>query len=301
MSDVVTIQAPAKVNLALAVGPPGADGMHPICSWMVTVGLYDDLTVTRLPDDRLSRYAILWHEEARRTSDINWSITRDLAVRAHLALERRVDRSLPVQLKLDKRIPVGGGLGGGSSDAAAMLHAVNALFELGLSLDELTEVAADLGSDVPFLVRGGSAIVSGLGEQLDHHDEAPDLSVVVVLPDAACPTGEVYRRFDEIIADPLRADAVRALPGALQPDAPFNDLARPARDVTPALDDVIERVSELAERPAHVSGSGAAIFVLCDDPLHAEYLAREIEARHELPAIDTTTVAGPTVLAGESP
>src|SRR5436190_20490393 len=137
MPASLTVNAPAKLNVALSVGPPRGDGMHPIASWMVTVDLFDELVFTRLDDDRLSRYALLWHKDAKRRSEINWSITKDLAVRAHLALEHHVGRHLPVQLKLEKRIPVGGGLGGGSSDAAATLRAVNELFDLGLSLEEL--------------------------------------------------------------------------------------------------------------------------------------------------------------------
>ena len=158
MPEKITISAPAKLNLALSVGFPNADGMHPICSWMVTVDLFDELELTRLENDRFSRYGIIWHAEAKRRSGINWPITTDLAVRAHLALEDRFRRRLPLQLKIEKRIPVGGGLGGGSSNAAAMLLAVNRLFELGLSVEELAGIGEGLGADVPFLVRGGSAI-----------------------------------------------------------------------------------------------------------------------------------------------
>ena len=115
MGAALTLPSPAKLNLALAVGPPRPDGLHPICSWMTTIDLADELTITRLPPDRLSRYAILWHAEARRPREIDWSITKDLAVRAHLALERHCERALPLQMKLEKRIPLGSGLGGGSS------------------------------------------------------------------------------------------------------------------------------------------------------------------------------------------
>jgi 4-diphosphocytidyl-2-C-methyl-D-erythritol kinase len=178
-SKSLTVLAPAKLNLALSVGPPNGDGMHPICSWMVTVSLFDELLLTRLEDDRFSRYAILWHPEAKRRSDIDWPITKDLAVRAHLALESHLDRKLPVQLKLDKRIPVGGGLGGGSSNAAAMLRGLNTLFDLGLAADELAAIGATLGSDVPFLVHGGSAVVEGLGDRISRQLRMPPLHSVI--------------------------------------------------------------------------------------------------------------------------
>lgn len=292
MPDVLTISSPGKLNLALAVGPPDEDGMHPICSWMATVDLADELTITRLPEDRLSRYAILWHRQARRRSDINWPITRDLAVRAHLALENLLDRRLPVQMRLEKRIPVGGGMGGGSSNAAAMLHAVNQLFELNLSPDELARIGGGLGSDVPFFVRGGHAIVEGLGDVIDPLPPRPPLHAVAAFPDFACPTGRVYGAFDETPAPPLRSQAVRALATAprLDPAAPFNDLAAAAMRVAPRLRPLLDAVSALAERPAHVTGSGSTVFVLCDDALHAEALAAAIEQRLELPAVPVRTL-----------
>jgi len=297
VSDAVRILAPAKVNLALAVGPLGAAGMHPISSWMVTVDLCDELLVTRLPSDRLSRYAILWHEEAPRRSDIDWSITRDLAVRAHLALEAHVGRRLPVQLRMDKRIPVGGGLGGGSTDAAAMLRAVDHLFGLGLSLEDLEAIGRELGSDIPFLVRGGSAIVGGTGERLERHDRMADLHLVLAFPDAPSPTGPVYAAFDEQAPGPLREDAVRRLAGdgtaAPAPDALFNDLAPAALRLAPALGTLGAALSELADRPAHVTGSGATLFVVADDALHAEFLARAVVERLDTPALAVTAHAGP--------
>src|SRR5688572_4767303 len=105
MSQSIAIQAPAKLNLSLSVDAPNSQGMHPICSWMVTVNLYDQMLISRLETGRLSRYAILWHADAKRRSEINWSITKDLAVRAHHALQRHVGADLPIQMKLEKRIP----------------------------------------------------------------------------------------------------------------------------------------------------------------------------------------------------
>lgn len=292
MPETVTISAPAKLNLALSVGSPNADGMHPICSWMVTVDLFDELEVKRLEDDRFSRYAIIWHAEAKRRSEIDWPITMDLAVRAHLALEDRFRRRLPVQLKLQKRIPVGGGLGGGSSNAAAMLLAVNHLFELGLTPEELAEIGEGLGADVPFLVHGGSAIVEGLGQKLDHHDCPPDLHAVLVFPEALCPTGRVYSAFDELGSGSLQTKAVRLLAGSPpQAEMLFNDLTAAAVRVAPALKRELERVGELAERPACVSGSGSSIFIICDEPIHASALAEAIESSLHLPAMAVSAVA----------
>lgn len=310
MPRSVSYQAPAKLNLALSVGPPirdagPASGMHPICSWMVTVDFFDELHLTRLEDDRLSRYAILWHADAKRRSEINWSIKKDLAVRAHLALQSHVGRTLPVQLKLEKRIPVGGGLGGGSSDAAAMLRAVNDLFDLTLSLDELSEIGATLGSDVPFLLHGGSAVVEGLGETITRH--APPANgenpahVVLIFPEASCPTAAVYGRFDETMSAngkaKLRSGDVAALASGglshLRPDSPFNDLANAAMLTAPQLRDDLASVSELAQRPAHITGSGSSLFVICDDEPHAAALAQSIEARLKLPAAAVRSAGTP--------
>ncbi len=288
MADCVTAAAPAKLNLALAVGPAGSDGMHPICTWMVTVDLFDDLQVTRLEADQISRYAILWHDEAKRQTEIDWPLTRDLSVRAHLALEKRTGRRLPVQMKLEKRIPVGGGLGGGSSNAAAMLRVTNDLFGLGLSADELRETASGLGSDVPFFVSGGSAIVEGLGDRVEPHPAVHALHAVIAFPEASCPTGQVYGVFDELGQGPLRPERVRALASSgapLRPEAVFNDLARAVVRLAPPLEEHLARLTRLAERPAHVAGSGSGLFVLCDDRLHAQTLADAVQKQLDLPAV----------------
>jgi 4-diphosphocytidyl-2-C-methyl-D-erythritol kinase len=297
MPPPIAARAPAKLNLALSVGPAAATAagsMHPICSWMVTVDLFDELMVWRLEPGSLSRYAILWHKEAKRRSTINWSIAKDLAVRAHLALQKHVGRDLPVQLKLEKRIPAGGGLGGGSSNAAAMLRAVNELYQLGLSLDDLAAIGATIGSDVPFLVHGGSAIVSGFGDQLSRHDQTLQVHAVIAFPEASCPTSRVYGLFDELGAASLRTEQVlrMASNGRVAPDAPFNDLAAAAIRTAPDLEGHLAALAKIARRPAHVSGSGSSLFVLCDDAAHAQALAAEVEAELRLPAINVKAVSG---------
>jgi 4-diphosphocytidyl-2-C-methyl-D-erythritol kinase len=293
MTDSLSMRAPAKLNLALSVGAPEPSGMHPISSWMVTIDLFDELTLHRLPQDRLSRYAILWHKEAKRPSEIDWPLRADLAVRAHHAVEEQVGRRLPLQMKLEKRIPVGAGLGGGSSNAAAMLRGLNQLFELGLSDAKLASVAARMGSDVPFFIRGGSAIVAGFGEALAPATHR-DIHATLVLPDLACSTRDVYRAYDALGARHLRGDDIVALPQTASPlpDILFNDLADAAVAVAPTLREMMARGRELAERPAHLTGSGSAFFFLCDDPLHAEALAAAIESRLDLRALPVKTISG---------
>lgn len=281
--------APAKLNLALAVAPPDADGMHPICSWMVPIDLCDHLSLIRLEDDRMSRYAILFADDAPMPSDIDWSITKDLAVRAHRLLEQRTGRSLPVQMKLTKRIPVGAGLGGGSSDAATALLAVNELFDLGLSRDELIECATQLGSDVAFFLDRSPAIVEGLGERITPSPPI-DFCAALVLPRFACATGAVYRAFDDAPPESFREGDARLLAMNAAPDAHalFNDLAEPAMRVQELLREVVDRVSQVADRPAHVTGSGSAVFVLCDDHPSAEDLADDLR---EALAPEATAIA----------
>jgi len=115
--------APAKLNLALAVGPARAsDGMHPIASWMVPIGLCDTITMQRLDDSEESLFEIVNDPAALRVAPIDWAVESDLAVRAVRAIEADAGRPLPVAMRVEKRIPVGAGLGGGSSDAAAALR-----------------------------------------------------------------------------------------------------------------------------------------------------------------------------------
>jgi len=277
----LVLRAPAKLNLALAVGPPRAtDGFHPICSWMSTVALADDLDITRLEDDRLSRFAIVWAEDAPRTSPIDWSITKDLAVRAHALLEREAGRTLPVQMKLSKRIPVGSGLGGGSSDAAAMLVATRALFSLPVSDARLRELAMSLGSDVAFFLcertdpaAAGplAAIVEGFGDRLTPVPTR-DGHIVLLFPDFGCPTGAVYRAFDALSPAPLREREVRALVEGERLDnaSLFNDLARAAERVAPCLGPLRERAARTVRKPVHITGSGSTMFIVCDSEAEAE-------------------------------
>lgn len=270
-------QCPAKVNLTLSVGPPReSDGMHPICSWMVRVSLHDDLTIIPRAS-RDSAYDIAFADDAPQPSPIDWPIDADLAVRAHRLVEQHVGRALPVQVIVRKHIPVGAGLAGGSSNAATMMIALNETFDLGLSVDTLAELAGRLGSDITFFFGPPSAVISGVGDRIDPAPLENTLYLAVITPPLACNTGSVYSAFDR-----LRPDGVVIATGA--GDAPFNDLAVAAFDVEPRLLTVRDQCAELTGCDVHVTGSGAAMFIVCDTERDAVRIASQITESLSIPA-----------------
>jgi 4-diphosphocytidyl-2-C-methyl-D-erythritol kinase len=271
----------AKLNLALAVGPAlpqgGAfAGYHPIASWMASVDLFDDVVVERLSAASPSRYAVEWADDAPRPSPIDWALEKDLAVRAHRLLEAEAGRALPVSMTVRKRIPVGGGMGGGSADAAAALTAIRELLDLPIPATRLGELAAKLGSDVAFFLdeetpaRG--AIVSSLGERIERvaRVESP---AVLFFPPFGCPTGAVYKAFDaggagegfDSRAARVRRNVEEAeRTGRIATDELFNDLTGPACRVEPRLREIIDRLSGELNAHVHVTGSGSTLFALAE-------------------------------------
>ncbi|MEE2912588.1 MAG: hypothetical protein VX436_02150 [Planctomycetota bacterium] len=277
-TKIIERQAPAKVNLSLSVGPQDSQGMHPLISKAICVSLTDDLEITRLEDGDLSRYAILWHDDAKRKSAIDWPVTNDLAVRAHRLLEAEAGKPLPVQMKLQKRIPVGGGLGGGSSDAAAMMIATSELFDLDF---DLAHIGASLGSDIPFLLSGGTAIVAGFGEVIEPQVQE-ELYLTLIMPKYGCPTGEVFDAYDDLGGGSI--DETRVRDGEI-----FNDLYDAACSVASKLVDDMKRLTELLECEIHLSGSGSTMFCICNNATQAAEVAITIESQTELVAIATNT------------
>lgn len=316
-AEPIVVRAHAKINLALAVSPPVGDdgprrGWHEICSWMTPVSLHDTVFVQRAREGSMSLYAVQWAWDAPRPTPIDWPIVKDLAVRAHMLLERETGRSLPVRLRVDKRTPVGGGLGGGSADAAAALRATAAAFALGLPADRLGSLSALLGSDVAFFLDDADpprpAIVEGFGDRIARTPPpAPGTpgapgsrDAVLIFPPFGCPTPAVYKAFDALTPDDLarhsgdadfarRAERVRALAAAADLRAPlFNDLAPAAELVAPALAHLRALASRLTELPAHVTGSGSTLFHLARDADHAAWCAarlRDALADHGAAAI----------------
>jgi 4-diphosphocytidyl-2-C-methyl-D-erythritol kinase len=187
MSQPLTIPCPAKVNLALSVGGPTPDGYHPIASWMVAIDLADELTLERADGD--STYDIAWSDDALRPSPIDWPLESDLIVKAHRLVEAEIGRPLPARATLRKRIPVGAGLAGGSTDGAAMLKALRQLFDLELTDQKSIDLSMQIGSDLAFFFSSGSAIVTGRGEGLREAPIDEPIHLCLILPEFGCPPG----------------------------------------------------------------------------------------------------------------
>jgi 4-diphosphocytidyl-2-C-methyl-D-erythritol kinase len=274
MGESVRIAAHAKLNLALAVAPPEPAGSpkagwHRIASWFHALALHDDVELAALPSGP-TRVRIEWAPDAPRPSPIDWPVERDLAARAHALLEAHAGRSLACDMLVRKRIPVGGGLGGGSSDAAATLVGLNRLFDLGVPASELQRLSAALGSDIAYFIDDDHtpprpAIVEGFGDVIERVGRVP-APVELIFPPFGCDTRAVYRAFDQLLppGHTLRDAAVRrmtldaARSGTIDPVLLFNDLLAPADAVAGSRLSAI--LAGMAGTPVHMSGSGSTLF-----------------------------------------
>ena len=276
--DAVTVRAPAKVNLHLSVGPRRADAFHDLTTVFQAIGLFDDITVTRA-------HGLTVRVEGDGAAAVPTDHT-NLAARAAVALAQRAGVAPDVEIDIQKGIPVAGGCAGGSADAAATLIACDVLWGLGLSKDELAEVGAGLGSDVPFALHGGTALGTGRGERLTPVLGVGSYSWVLALADDGLSTPEVYDELDRqrargpvsVVGDP--ADVLAALrqgqPAALG-RALSNDLQPAAVALKPLLADLLARGVALGALGGLVSGSGPTVAFLARDAKHADALAAALD------------------------
>jgi 4-diphosphocytidyl-2-C-methyl-D-erythritol kinase len=254
------VSAPAKLNLRLAVGPRGEDGYHPLTSLMIALdGLADGLEVARARERRVRCPGI------EGPANLVWT--------ALDALEAEAARALPVDVRIDKRIPSRAGLGGGSSDAAAALVAVDRLYGLGLGADRLEAVAAGVGSDVPFFVRGGAQWAEGRGERL-RPASAPEFAALLVKGEAGLSTGEVYGAFDRLPAP--AAHPAGEPPPRLPALAAWarNDLWPAALALAPGLGAAARALAAAGAGAVLLCGSGSCLAGLYPDRTGAEAAAR---------------------------
>jgi len=277
----VEVAAPAKVNLALLIGPQRRDGYHEVFSLMVPVTL-GDLVVAEAPlaDELVVDCAVCPGDQ-------------NLAARAVRELEAQMGYPLPVRLTIHKRVPHAAGLGGGSSDAAAALLAVERLYGMALSPRLLHQVASAVGSDVPFFLWHGPQLAMGRGSVLKAVDLPEPLHFVIAVPAVELPTREVYgwRDADVTVGLPEFAARTGSLVSALQAaTAPADLAALVSNDLE---SHVVARRPEIAAAKAAMlqagalaaamSGSGAAVFGLFDGQERAEAARSALISRAGLP------------------
>jgi len=274
MSRSITIQSHAKINLILRVGPPISDGYHPICSWMHAIDLSDQITIELLNSNQQphqqSEFNIHWDTG----QPVQWPTQSDLVHQAHAVFERLLDRPIPVHINISKSIPAGGGLGGGSSNAATTLMILNELTNAGLNQDQLRTLGHELGTDIPYFINLESfhaqappppAVVSGIGDRIDR-TEPTSSDLTLMIPNFGCPTPKVYAVFDRMEnqqPSQLDVSSVRAVAakGTLSQTTLTNDLRLPARSAVPELDQTITALQSIGLSP-HLSGSGSTMFLI---------------------------------------
>ncbi|HET9021530.1 MAG TPA: 4-(cytidine 5'-diphospho)-2-C-methyl-D-erythritol kinase [Ornithinibacter sp.] len=261
----VTARVPAKVNLELLVGPRRADGYHALSTVFHAVSLYDDVTVA-VADE--------WGVSVSGPLAPGVPVGEDnLAMRAARLIESRFDVD-PVHIGIRKGIPVSGGMAGGSADAAATLVALDHLWDLGIDREELEELASELGSDVPFLISGGTAMGSGRGEMLAPVLARGTYHWVFALAEGGLSTPAVYAECDRLrgtaevpdpVANPALMSALRSGdPHELAPQL-ANELQDAALSLRPDLGDVLSSGMEYGALGGIVSGSGPTVAFLVED------------------------------------
>ncbi len=256
------LRAFAKLNLYLDITGRRADGYHTLETVMQSISLYDEVTVVTCPGDGIT---LTCSREDIPTD------SRNTAYRAAELFMRASGETGGVLLDIEKNIPSGAGMGGGSADAAAVLRGLNKIFGEPLSERRLLDIAVQVGADVPFCLVGGTKLCRGIGEQMSDFPAAEGV-FVVVKPDFSCPTGEAYRKYDSSPIPPRGGleGFGAAMPGNYAPEM-YNVFQRLYADER--IEEICRRLVELGARGAMLTGSGSAVFGVFGD-IHAAHAAQ---------------------------
>jgi 4-diphosphocytidyl-2-C-methyl-D-erythritol kinase len=294
-SASLLVRTPAKINLILRVLERRPDGFHAVWSLMQAVGLHDELLLAVQPGgppriDLRCDHALLAADDS------------NLVYRAARLVVERADRAVNVSITLTKRIPLGAGLGGGSSDAAATILGLNRLLGLDWSIEQMAEVGQHLGSDVPFFFLAPAAYVTGRGEQVRPVQVAGDRWIALVNPGFAVETKWAYRQLS------ATRSSVRPLSPALSRLAGRsvlnwsdvvtlveNDFEAPVFARHPLLADIKHRLLTQGAEAALLSGSGATIFGVFHEQADAERAAAEFARDPNMKAFAVPTAGAPVM------
>ncbi|MBA4370018.1 MAG: 4-(cytidine 5'-diphospho)-2-C-methyl-D-erythritol kinase [Coriobacteriaceae bacterium] len=286
----ITLKAPAKLNLHLGVGDVRADGYHEVTTVLQALELADEVELA--PAAGLS---------LRCEPDLGLAAERNLAHRAAVALAGALGRSADVTISLRKSVPAGAGLGGGSSDAAAVLRGLARLWGLPPSAPELLEVARSLGADVPFFLYRNAALMTGRGDELVRELDAPVIHMVLVWPRQPVPTAEAYAAFDsarpppapgpERLVEALEAGEYRKVATRLH-----NDMTAASSALVPAITDALALLAGAdGVLGSEMCGSGSAVFGVCETGSAAQEAAGAARDRGWWAAATRTTGGARTV------
>jgi 4-diphosphocytidyl-2-C-methyl-D-erythritol kinase len=265
----VTVRVPAKVNLQLSVGPKEADGYHNLVSVFQAISIFDDITIKLGEPGSGLTISISGDQTHGVPADSN-----NLAAKAVALISKEYDLTVDAQIEIKKSIPVAGGMAGGSADAAGTILGIDYLYSLDMTREEMIEIASKIGSDVPFMLSGGTAIGTGHGDQLTAALSRGTYHWVLALSTVGLSTPAVYAECDrlrgelEIVEPQTHEGLMQALLGADAPGvgaALINDLQLAACSLRPAIRLVLDVGQEYGALGAIVSGSGPTVAFLVAD------------------------------------
>jgi 4-diphosphocytidyl-2-C-methyl-D-erythritol kinase len=270
------VRVPAKINLHLQVLGRRPDGFHEVRTLLQSIDLYDDL-VAEPADERVLQLEVV--PPGVVTSDED-----NLVLQAARRLWGSIGRRPGARLRLRKRIPVGGGLGGGSADAAGALIVLGRLWSAGVARDDIQSIAAELGSDVPFSLHGGLALGVGRGEHIRPLPDPPrELGVLIAAPGVGISTAAVYGRIQPQLTWNGQEANVYALSARVEDrlrwETMVNDLQPVVLEGWPVVAEVLNDLASTGPLRAAVSGSGAAVYAVYNDRRSAERAAEGVSNR----------------------
>ena len=258
--------APAKLNLFLHVTGQRPDGYHELQTLFQLLDWGDELSIEPLDEPDVSR--------PRASYAVNEA--DDLAVRAGLLLQAETSGRQGARIEVIKRIPVGSGLGGGSSDAATVLLVLNRLWECGLTVDELVSIGIALGADLPVFIRGHSALATGVGDELEPVDLG-ERHYLLVFPGFSVSTAEVFSDA-ALPRNSSRISISQALAGRGR-----NDCEVVIKERFPFFSQMLKELGQWG--PVRMTGTGSTLFISMPDKISANSAAQEIKCRYNVRAV----------------
>ncbi len=284
MMEEITCNAYAKINLVLDVVGLRADGYHEVDMIMQTIDLHDTVTVARREDDAV-RMTIAFEDAYHAPEELLAADDDNLCVRAAKMMRKEAGLSAGYDISLTKRIPVGAGLAGGSTDAAAVFGAVNALESLAYSKETLCRMGADLGADIPYCICGGTKHATGTGTTLSEEFPCPKLPLLLVKPEVSMPTGGIYRAFDETkkpyhpsvsaMRDALREGSVTGIAKVLG-----NTLEPIVAARFPVITELKEALLAVGAIGAMMTGSGSCVYGIFAMEEKASHAAEQMRKKY---------------------